>query len=98
MAGELDLDHLRGRSGFPTPVQAAEIALRRQLGETREGALRLEQRQTEGVDTEAVFVVGGDEYVVEVHSAWSEHPQRLTCKAARDNPIPQHTVVDIRRR
>jgi hypothetical protein len=45
-----------------------------------------------------VFVVGGDEYVVEVHSAWSEKPQRLTCKAQRDNPIPEHSVVGIHRR
>jgi hypothetical protein len=98
VSGQLDLDHFRGRSGFPTPIQAAEIALRRDLGETREGALRLRSRHREGVDTEAVFVVGGQEYVVEVHSAWSEQPNRLTCKAQRDNPIPQHTVTGIHRR
>ncbi len=40
LTGQLDLDHLRGRSGLPMPVQAAEVALRRQLGETREGAVR----------------------------------------------------------
>jgi len=98
VSGQLDLDHFRGRSGFPTPVQAAEVALRRHLAETREGALRLDHRHTEGVDTEAVFVVGGAEYVVRVHSAWGEKPERLTCKAQRDNPIPEHTVLDIHRR
>jgi hypothetical protein len=97
VSGQLDLDHLRGRSGFPTPVQAAEVALRRHLGETREGALRLDHRHTEGVDTEAVFVVGGESYVVNVHSAWSDKPERLTCKAQRDNPIPEHTVTGIER-
>ena len=45
-----------------------------------------------------MFVVGGDEYVVEVHSAWSEKPERLTCQATRENPIPEHTVVGISRR
>ena len=53
VSGELDLDHFRGRSGFPTPVQAAEIALRRRLGETREGALRLDSRHADGLDSEA---------------------------------------------
>ncbi len=32
------------------------------------GALRLDRRHTEGVDTEAVFVVGGGEYVVAVRT------------------------------
>jgi hypothetical protein len=98
VSGQVDLDHLRGRSGFPTPVQAAEVALRRHLGETREGALRLDHRHSEGHDTEAVFVVGGQSYVVNVHSAWGEKPERLTCKAQRDNPIAEHTVVRIHRR
>ena len=47
-AGELDLDHLRGRSGYAMPVQAAEIALRRELGETRDDALRLTRRRRDG--------------------------------------------------
>ena len=48
LAGQLDLDHLRGRSGLPMPVQAAEVALRRQLGETREGAVRFLGRHDRG--------------------------------------------------
>ena len=36
LAGEHDLDHLRGRSSQPMPVQAAEVVLRRELGATRE--------------------------------------------------------------
>ena len=109
-AGELDLDHLRGRSGYSMPVQAAEIALRRDLGETREGALRLvtrHQTQADTVDdtaddrvdeTEAVFAVGGAEYAVLVRSSRGADPQQLTCRATRDNPIPQHEVVTITRR
>jgi hypothetical protein len=31
-AGEIDLDHLRGRAGDPPPVQAAEVFVRRELG------------------------------------------------------------------
>ncbi len=33
-AGRLELDHYRGRSAFPRPLQAAEAAVRAQLGET----------------------------------------------------------------
>ena len=50
-AGELDLDRLRGRSGYAMPVQAAEIALRRELGETRNDALRLTGRKRSGDET-----------------------------------------------
>ena len=37
LAGRLPLDVLRGRSCLPMPVQAAEIALLRHLGETGDG-------------------------------------------------------------
>ena len=39
--GRLDLDLLRGRSGFGFAVQVAEVALRREVGETRTDAVRL---------------------------------------------------------
>ena len=73
-AGNLDLDHLRGRSGLPMPVQAAEIALRRELGETRADALRLVDRRTDGPDTEAVFAVGGATYAVVVRTTHGRRP------------------------
>ena len=41
LAGELALPHLRGRSAYPGAVQAAEVAVRERLGESRVGALRL---------------------------------------------------------
>ena len=44
-AGELDLDHLRGRSGLATPLQAAEAALRRYVDERRLSAVRFVSRQ-----------------------------------------------------
>ena len=96
--GRLDLDHLRGRSGFPMPVQAAEIALRRELGETRNGALRLVRRHADGPETEAVFDVGGEEYVVSLRTTLGDEPTLLTCRAARENPIPRHEVVSVHRR
>ncbi len=43
-AGRLDLDRLRGRSTLAMPVQAAEIHLRRHLGEDRVDAVVLRDR------------------------------------------------------
>ncbi len=43
-AGRLHLDHLRGRSTYPMPVQYAEVVLRRRLGEDRLDAVRLVER------------------------------------------------------
>lgn len=43
--GQVYLPHLRGRMRFPPPLQAAEIALRRQLGERNADALRHIQSQ-----------------------------------------------------
>ena len=50
LAGELTLDHLRGRSGLAMPVQFAEIALRRELGATRDDAVRFLSRAVDGAD------------------------------------------------
>ena len=96
-AGELDLDRLRGRSGYAMPVQAAEIALRRELGETRNDALRLTGRERSADETTAVFDVAGAAWEVRVRSSPGEQT-RLTCQATRENPIPVHEVVSITRR
>jgi len=94
-AGELDLDHLRGRSSYAMPVQFAEIALRRQLGETREDALRLVSRRvTEGV-TDAVFAIGDAQWEVQVSTAPDADRFQLTCKATRDNPVPLHQLLGV---
>ena len=99
-SGQLDLDHLRGRSGYAMPVQFAEIALRRELAETREGALRLQSRRvTRGADgdvTMVVFDVAGAAWEVRVRSAPGADLWQLTCKATRENPVSHkaHVLVD----
>lgn len=95
--GHLDLDHLRGRSGYAMPVQAAEIALRRDLAETRDDAVRLDSRRVTGDVTDAVFVVAGVTYSVRVRTVPGEEGHRLTCRAQRENPVPRHEVLGIRR-
>jgi hypothetical protein len=96
-AGQLELDHLRGRSGFAMPVQAAEIALRRELGETRGDAVRLVSRQLADGVTDAVFAVGAQQYAVRVRTTRGPEGARLTCKATRDNPLPRHELLGIHR-
>jgi hypothetical protein len=98
LAGELDLDHLRGRASYPMPVQAAEHFLRRELGATREDALSLQGRASDADVTTVIFAVAGGTYEVRVRS--SRDPgtaTRLTCKAGRPNPVPAHELLGVRR-
>jgi (2Fe-2S) ferredoxin len=95
LSGHLDLDHLRGRSGWAMPVQAAEIALRRQLGETALDAVRLVDRRVDGADTRVVLEVAGRRWSVEVHTVTGPDSARLTCRAQRDNALPSHAVRSI---
>lgn len=94
LAGELELDHLRGRSGLPTPVQFAEIALRRDLSVTRNDDLHLRSRHVAGAETTASFEVAGSEYVVRVDTRHAV-AQRLTCSAALESPVPVHRLLDV---
>ncbi|WP_193608176.1 sucrase ferredoxin [Nocardioides lijunqiniae] len=96
-AGELELDHLRGRSSYAMPVQFAEIALRRQIGETRDDAVRLVSRRVEDGVTDVVFAAGGAQWAVSVRTAPGADLVQLTCKATRDNPVPGHELLGISR-
>jgi hypothetical protein len=96
-AGELELDHLRGRSSYAMPVQFAEIALRRQLAETRDDAVRLLSRRVADEVTDAVFSVAGAQWAVRVRTAPGADLLQLTCKATRDNPVPLHELLGIHR-
>ena len=99
LSGELDLDHLRGRSSWPMAVQAAEIHLRRELGVTRIDDLVLQERVLDGDYTSATFSVACASWGVVVRTIHDPlSATRLTCKAARDNPIPRHEIVKVVRR
>ena len=99
LAGELDLDRLRGRSSYPMAVQAAEIELRRELGATRELDVALLRQVRDGEVTTATFGVAGGRYDVVVRTTSDPATAtRLTCKARRDNPVPAHQLVSVVRR
>jgi hypothetical protein len=100
-AGELDLDHLRGRSGLATPLQAAEAALRRYVDERGLSAVRfvsseVSEARTDARQTTALFDVSGRRYAVVVSSTRGTDLQQLTCRALRENPVMHHEVHEIR--
>jgi hypothetical protein len=97
LGGHLDLDLLRGRSGFPFPVQVAELAVRRETGDTRVDAVRLVGLRTVGDGSDVTLDVGGARYDVRVLRTTGE-PERLTCRATRDSRPASYEVVGLTRR
>ncbi|PVG84351.1 sucrase ferredoxin [Nocardioides gansuensis] len=85
--GRLLLEHLRGRSSLPMPVQAAEIALRRHLGEHRVGAVCFRGATRRDDVVTARFDIDGLEHVVRVTTR-HEDPQQLTCRLDQTSPVP----------
>jgi hypothetical protein len=96
LEGQLELDHLRGRSTVPMPVQAAEIALRRRLGETRLDAVEPRGHHRDGDLVTARFTVGGTGHDVVVRQGRAA-PARLTCRAGRDATAHDFEILSITR-
>lgn len=92
--GHLDLEHLRGRCGYPFPVQAAEVFLRGELDCTAIGALTLTARSRRGGQTEAVFTDGSRSWTVLVDSTETTAEQ-LTCRAPTIRPSAVHNLRSI---
>lgn len=91
VAGRVSLDHLRGRSDLPMPVQAAEIEVRRQLGLTGLDDVRPTATGTQGDLTTVALDAGGRTIEVRVRRVL-EPAQQLTCGATRDSPVPRFEV------
>ncbi|MDR7253437.1 hypothetical protein J2X46_002422 [Nocardioides sp. BE266] len=94
--GEVLLDHLRGRSDLPMGAQAADIALRRELGLTGLDDVVARSVRVDGDLTTARFDVAGHAHLVVVRRVAGEATHRLTCSARRDNVVPRHEVVELR--
>ena len=95
LAGGLDLDHLRGRSGLRMPVQAAEIALRRQLEETRNDAVRFLGASARTTTSRPPGSTSPARRTPSGSAPVAATTQRLTCQATRDNPVPIHDLLDV---
>lgn len=92
LAGEITLEHHRGRNGIPPAAQAAERAVRAELGEF--GVDRLSSRVLRQDETSASVQVrvGRDAYLVEV--TISESPSALlTCSAERPKRAKRFEVT-----
>ncbi len=101
LAGQLDLEHLRGRSAYPFAVQAAEIYLRRRLGILDIEPLALTKHTRQATETRAVFSVGpggdGDttrRWEVRVHTERGE-PRQLTCRATSTSTGFSHRLLGL---
>ena len=107
LEGRLDLDLLRGRSGFAFPVQVAEVAVRRETGETRTGAVRLVAASTapehgsagdpDHQDWRVRFDVAGTAYDVLLRRAQTAEEHRLTCRALHAETAPTYEVLSVTR-
>lgn len=83
--GRLDPAHLRGRSAYPPPVQAAEIALLEHLGRDGVDDLALLEESAEGGTTLVRF--HGEDAVHEVRVTPSElAPTRQSCADEKTKP------------
>jgi hypothetical protein len=92
--GRLDLEHLRGRSGYPFVVQAAEIFLRRRLDLDGLDDVRfVSARAADDLHTTR-FSAAGAEWDVVVRRGQAT-PQRLTCSKLNESPIPTHELESI---
>lgn len=79
--GRVVVEQLRGRSDLPMPVQAAEIELRRRLGEDRRDVVVPTGHSWAGDLVTAGFEVDGRAHAVVVRASRSE-PELLTCRSA----------------
>lgn len=91
-AGRMNLAHVRGRSNYPFPVQAAEIALRRAVGNDVIDDLVCESRRDHDSTVQATFRDRvGDRHVVEVDVQRDSPPRVLSCGAA-PLPAPRYEI------
>ena len=97
-AGEVLLDHLRGRSDLPMGAQAADVALRHELGLTGWDDVLVRSVQVEGdLTTARLDVAGHGPREVVVRRTMGDTAHQLTCSARRANAVPRHEVLEVRK-
>jgi hypothetical protein len=92
--GTVSLRHLRGRSCYPMPVQAAEHALRTREGFDRVDDVVLERTEArQGVST-SIFATPMGRFSVAVAIEESA-PSFLTCHSHAAEPVPAYRTIAI---
>lgn len=82
LAGSLDPAHLRGRSAWPAPAQAAEVELRVRLGLRGVDDVRLlESRLSDGVADVALAGPDGASHRLRLVSEAAQPPRPTSCRA-----------------
>ena len=94
--GRLDPEHLRGRSTFPFPVQAAEVHLRREIGEDRLDAVRLLRADRDGDDRLVDLAVEEDRYRLRLR-ARAQQGMRLTCRSTAESVAVTYDLAELTR-
>ncbi len=94
--GRLDPDHLRGRSTFPFPVQAAEVHLRREIGEDRVDVVRLLRADRDGDDRLVDLAVEEDRYRLRLR-ARAQQGMRLTCRSTAESVAVTYELAELTR-
>ncbi len=93
--GRLDVDHLRGRSGLPFAVQAAELHLRTHLGLVGIDDVQLMGSSREGDTRHATFATPTQgSWQVTIRTVRGA-PARLTCAAMTAGSPAHHALVSI---
>lgn len=95
-SGQLDLEHLRGRSCYSFGVQATEYFARRQEGLTGVDDLHLEAVEDLGAAvTRATFTdLVGRRLTVTVRSLTDSAPRLLTCHSTVPEIPPRYQLID----
>jgi len=92
--GVIPLAHFRGRSGWPQPAQAAEVFVRRALGDDAIAGWRLvELRRTGDATWRSVLDTPGGAFVATV--AHAELPGQTYEGCFKDAPVGRHEYREV---
>jgi len=94
-AGEIALEHLRGRAGDPWPVQAADVLVRRRLDLRGIDALAVDHvHESDGTAVVTLRVADGTRVRAQVARRVDERPRPLSCGDEPD-AVHVHELVEI---
>jgi hypothetical protein len=97
--GRAPVEHVRGRSSLPLPVQAAQHFARVATGRDRLDDLLVRRQDGAGTDAWTVLLAGRDgpdvEVVVRYDRSGDGTPQRLTCDAVEEKLAPRFHQVSL---